>query len=116
MKLAPGALVVVHLANPTEKFWGVLEGLEPVGATFRGISLDVFEEWMTEMAREGTPSLGLSTQFVPLFRLERIFLDEPVGEVESYRQRLERRTRRPVAAILDGIGTAPAEPDGAEPS
>lgn len=113
MRLAPGALVVVHLANPTEKFWGVLEGLEPVGVTFRGISLDVFEEWMTEMAREGTPSLGLSTQFVPLFRLERMFLDEPVGEVESYRQRLERRTGRPVATI---VGVVADEAEAPEPS
>jgi len=114
VRLAPGALVVVHLANPTEKFWGVLEALEPVGATFRAISLDVFEEWMTELARQETPTLGLSTQFVPLFRLERIFLDEPVGEVPSYRQRLERRTGRPVEALVGGFGDPSAE--AAEPS
>ena len=38
MSVTRGALVVIHLANPTEKFWGVLERLEGVGVTFRGIS------------------------------------------------------------------------------
>ncbi|KAB2958241.1 MAG: hypothetical protein F9K18_12430 [Thermoanaerobaculia bacterium] len=113
MRLGPGALVMVHLVNPTEKFWGLLEALEPVGVTFRGISLDMFEEWMIEVAR-GAPSLGLATMFVPLFRVERIYLDEAVGEVESYRQRFERRTGRTVAAVLD-LASA-AEGDGSLPS
>ena len=100
MSLGPGAVVIVHLANPTEKFWGVLERLEPVGVTYRGLSLDVFEDWMIEIARRELPTLGLATMFVPLFRVERIFLDEQVGEVESYRQRFERRTGRSVAEVL----------------
>lgn len=87
-----GSLVILHLANPTEKFWGVLEGLEGVGVTFRGLSLDAFEDWVTEIARREPSSLGLATMYVPLFRIERIFLDEQVGEVESFRQRFERRT------------------------
>ena len=100
MKFRPGSIAIFHLVNPTEKFWGVLEALEPVGVTFRGISLDMFEEWMIEVTRRERPSLGLSTMFVPLFRVERIFLDEQVGEVESYRTRFERRTNKPLAAIL----------------
>ncbi len=59
--------------------------------TFRGLSLDAFEDWVTEVARREPSSLGLATMFVPLFRIERIFLDEQVGAVESYRQRFERR-------------------------
>lgn len=113
MRLGPGSLVMVHLVNPTEKFWGLMEALEPVGVTFRGISLDMFEEWMLEVAR-GAPSLGLATMFVPLFRVERIYLDEPVGEVESYRQRFERRTGRSVASVLDFASAS--DGDGAAPS
>ncbi len=92
MTLGPGAIVTLHLVNPSEKFWGVIERLEPVGVVFRGLSLEIFELWMNELARGEGASLGLSTAFVPLFRVERIFLDEQVGEVESYRQRFERRT------------------------
>ena len=46
---------------------------------------------MAQAARPGDQTLGLSTMFVPLFRVERIFLDEAVGEVESYRQRFQQR-------------------------
>jgi hypothetical protein len=107
-----GSIVVVHLVNPTEKFWGVLERLEPVGVLCRGISLDIFEEWVNELARGEGASLGLTTIFVPLFRVERIFLDEQIGEVESYRQRFERRTGCSAASAL-GL---PDEADGRAPS
>jgi hypothetical protein len=100
MSVRRGALVVVHLANPTEKFWGALEALEGVGLTFRGISLDTYEEWVTEIARREPSDLGLATMFVPLFRVERIFLDEQVGSVESYRQRFERRVGAPVERFI----------------
>ncbi len=105
-----GALVLVHLVNPTEKFWGTLDRLETVGVTFRGISLDSFEVWVTELARRESSGLGLATMFVPLFRVERIFLDEEVGEVESYRRRFERR----VGASVDNFVTLERESDEAD--
>jgi hypothetical protein len=98
--ISAGSLVVVHLANPPEKFWGVLEALEGVGVTIRALSLDAFEDWVNELARREPPGLGLATMFVPLFRIERIFLDEQVGAVESYRQRFERRVGQPVERFL----------------
>ncbi|MEO8196771.1 MAG: hypothetical protein ABI689_08620 [Thermoanaerobaculia bacterium] len=101
MTIQRGALVLVHLVNPTEKFWGALDRLETVGVTFRGISLDSFEEWVTELSRQEASGLGLATMFVPLFRVERIFLDEEVGEVESYRCRLERRVGSPVERFIE---------------
>ena len=45
-------------------------------------------------------TLGLCAMFVPLFRVERVFLDEPVGEVESYQQRFSRRVGVPVERYL----------------
>ncbi len=107
MTIRSGALVLVHLVNPTEKFWGTLDRLETVGVTFRGISLDSFEEWVTELARREPSGLGLATMFVPLFRVERIFLDEEVGEVESYRRRFERRVGARVEAFVSVGGTQP---------
>lgn len=109
MSLGADSIVIVHLVNPTEKFWGVLERLEPVGIVFRGLSLEIFELWMNEIVRGEAPTLGLSTTFVPLFRVERIFLDEQVGEVESYRQRLERRTGLAAEEIL-GLTEASSTP------
>lgn len=98
--LSQGSIVIVHLVNPTEKFWGVLEALEASGVVLRGISLSSFDDWMLQARREGPPSLGLSTTFVPMFRVERIFLDEQVGEVESYRQRFEQSVGLTVEEFL----------------
>ncbi len=82
----PGAIVIVNLVSPKEKFWGVLRSLSAVGLTIRGINLDSFEDWIRQLARGGDEdqTLDLVTMFVPLFRLERLFLDEPVGAVKSY--------------------------------
>ncbi len=88
--LSAGSIVIVHLVNPTEKIWGLLECLDASGVVLRGINLSSFDDWMLQARRREKPSLGLSTTFVPMFRVERIFLDEQVGEVESYGQRFER--------------------------
>jgi hypothetical protein len=101
--IRPGALVLVHLVNPTEKFWGVLDELGVAGVTLRGINVSSFDDWMAQAAQGKGQMLGLSTMFVPLFRVERVYLDEPVGAVESYRQRFERRVGTTVEKYL-GIG------------
>ncbi|MEA2338690.1 MAG: hypothetical protein QOE82_2697 [Thermoanaerobaculia bacterium] len=87
---APTALVIANLVNPKEKFFGVLMALSPAGITIRGINLDAFEDWIHQIARNEDPDLDLITMFVPLFRVERIFLDEPSGSIKSYGQRFEQ--------------------------
>jgi len=84
-----GSLVIVHLVQPTEKLWGVLLRLAPEGVTVRAINVSSFDDWARAVARREA-SLDLQTMFVPLFRVERMFLDEQVGEVESYGQRFAR--------------------------
>lgn len=106
MTIHPGAIVVVHLNNPTEKLWGVLQELAMTGVFLRGISLSSFDDWTAEAVRGRNQTLGLCAMFVPLFRVERIFLDEPVGEVESYQQRFSRRVGVPVASYLGPAGGA----------
>jgi hypothetical protein len=113
--LRPGSIVIVHLISPTEKFFGILQDLAVAGVTFRGISLGSFDDWMAQAVRPGDQTLGLSTVFVPLFRVERIFLDEAVGEVESYRQRFSKRVGIPVERYL-GLEEAAEEESGEVPS
>lgn len=86
-----GALVIVHLVNPSEKYWGILVSLGVPGATVRGINLSSFDDWVNAVAYEDEPALGLATVFFPLHRLERIFVDEQIGQVESLAQTFERR-------------------------
>ena len=106
MRIEPGKPVQVHLSSPTEKFWGILESLDPTGVVLRGISVSSFDDWVNQIARGKPASLGLSTMFAPLIRVERIFLDEQVGEVESYCQRFEARVGMGVLEYL-GMGDAP---------
>lgn len=83
------SLVIVNLVNPREKFFGVLGALSPAGVTIRGINLDSFDDWVREVARDEESNLELITMFVPLFRVERIFLDEATGAIKSFSQRFE---------------------------
>jgi len=85
-----GALVIINLVNPKEKFWGVLGSLSAAGLTLKGINLDSFDDWVRQVARDDDDmSFDLVTMFVPLFRVERIFLDEAVGSIRSYAQLFE---------------------------
>ena len=81
------SLVIVNLVNPKEKFFGILSALSPAGVTIRAINLDSFDDWIHELARDDEHNLDMVTMFVPLFRVERIFLDEPSGTIKSYGER-----------------------------
>ena len=97
--IGAGSLVLVHLGQPSEKLWGVLLRLAPEGVTLRGISVSSFDDWARGVARR-EPTLGLVTMFVPLFRVERIFLDEPAGYVLSYSQRFQQVVGRDIRDYL----------------
>src|SRR5919206_4583228 len=94
------ALVILNLVNPKEKFFGVLLALSAAGITVRAINLDSFDDWVREVARGEESNLDLITMFVPLFRVERIFLDEPSGAIKSYAQRFEDAVGRTLHDFL----------------
>jgi hypothetical protein len=85
----PSALVIVNLVNPKEKFFGVLRALSAAGVTMRAVNLDSFDDWIHQIARGEELDIEMITMFVPLFRVERIFLDEPAGTIRAYSQRFE---------------------------
>ncbi len=85
----PQSLVIVNLINPKEKFFGVLRALSAAGVTMRAINLDSFDDWIRQLAHREEEEIVMVTMFVPLFRVERIFLDEPAGAIKSYAQRFE---------------------------
>jgi len=84
-----GSLIIVNLVNPREKFFGLLTSLSAAGVTMRAINLDSFEDWARQMAHNDEPDISPITMFIPLFRVERIFLDEPAGAIQSYSERFE---------------------------
>ena len=94
------ALIIVNLVNPKEKFFGVLLALSAAGITLRAINLDSFDDWVRQVAHGEETDLDLITMFVPLFRVERIFLDEPSGAIKSFAQRFEASVGTPLAKYL----------------
>jgi hypothetical protein len=99
------SLVIVNLVNPKEKFFGVLGSLSAAGVTMRAINLDSFEDWIRQIAHaEEEPDIAMITMFIPLFRVERIFLDEPAGTIRSYGERFEDVVGMPVRKYL-GVGS-----------
>lgn len=98
--IEPGSFVILYLANPSEKYWGTLGSLTLPGITLHGINLSAFDDWVHSIANDPEPGLGLATIFFPLSRIERMFLDEQVGEVESLCQSFERRIGKSVEEYL----------------
>jgi hypothetical protein len=114
--IEPGSLVLVHLSSPAEQFWGILEDLTPAGVTFRGLNVGSFDDFLAQAASGEDLSLGFSTLFVPMFRVERIYLDEQVGMVLSYQQRFEARVGRPIETFVERSGRAGPGGDDGPPS
>jgi hypothetical protein len=100
----PQSLVILNLVNPKEKFFGVLRALSAAGITVRAINLDSFDDWIRQIARGEEQEIVMITMFVPLFRVERIFLDEPAGAIRSYSQRFEEVVGLSVADYLGDAG------------
>lgn len=95
---APGAVVLVTLLSPREKFWGAILSLAPSGLALRGISLVSFEDFAAQLRLgEGAHPLTL---FFPMHRVERIELDVDLGDVPSLSHRFEQITGIPAARLL----------------
>jgi hypothetical protein len=93
-----GAVVVVTLSNPRDKFWGTLLALTAEGLSLCGIELASFDDAIA-MLKEGG-AISPTVVFFPMHRVERIELDLPDGDVPSLSQRFSDRTGIDAAAAL----------------
>ena len=96
----PRSLVIVNLVNPKEKFFGILGSLSAAGITMRAVNLDSFDDWIRQIAHGEELDITMIKMFIPLFRVERIFLDEPAGAIKSYGERFELVVGMPVTKYL----------------
>jgi hypothetical protein len=95
---APGAVVIATLANPREKFWGMILSLAAEGLSLSGVELASFED-LTVMVRDGEPFTP-AVVFFPMHRLERVELDLPDGNLPSLSQRFLAKTSLAPSAVL----------------
>lgn len=94
----PGALVIVTLCNPREKFWGMILALAPEGLSLSGAELASFED-LTVMVKDGDPFTP-AVVFFPMHRIERAELDLPDGSLPSLSQRFLAKTGLEPSAAL----------------
>ena len=97
-----GALVVANLTNPKEKVWGLLLRIDQVGVVIRGLDLNSVEDWLVQEGRGAAPYLVPSTQFFPIHRVDRIYLDESSAGFDSYGDRYHTRCGKDPREALRG--------------
>jgi hypothetical protein len=90
----PNSIVIISLHSPREKIWGILLDINPSGATVRGIDLNSFDHFVSEINQLSAERIGLPTVFFPMTRVERISLDEPSGAIPSMAEIFERKIGR----------------------
>lgn len=99
-RMPAGVPIVVYLHSPREKLWGILIELNVAGVYLRGIDLNTFDDW-TQMIVRGERNIGLTHMFLPMWRVERITLDEPVDDIPSLAETFFARVGLTVEEYLD---------------
>jgi hypothetical protein len=99
--MKPNSIVIVSLHSPKEKFWGILEEINPAGITVRGVDLNAFDEWMGQVGTE--EEMGLALVFYPMARVERVALDEPLGNIPSLAASFQARAGMTVQEYLQKL-------------
>jgi hypothetical protein len=99
---AAGAMVLLTLNSPREKFWGVLLNLSSAGISLRGLDLNSFEDFV-HLVRAGEPASPAAV-FFPMHRVDRMEADEHNGDIPSLRERFQEKTGRPLAYLFGRYG------------
>lgn len=109
MPFCPGDLVVVLLQSPRERIWGRILGLDASGIAVRGVDLMPWEEVLTLVRTGQIDQVALGTRFIPMHRVETLYLDEPSSGAPSLADTFRDRTDLDPHAFL-------ADPPSAKPS
>ena len=105
MPFQSGDLVVAVLQAPRERIWGRLLGLDAAGIAIRGLDLTPWEEVLTQVRRGESDQVALGTRFLPMHRVEAMYLDEVSSGAPSLAQTFRDRTGQDPQVFL-----APSHP------
>ncbi|MBI1741404.1 MAG: hypothetical protein HY233_13425 [Acidobacteriales bacterium] len=94
----PGAIVIVTLSNPREKFWGAILDISSEGLSLRGVDVASFDD-LVSLIKDGD-SFTSGVVFFPMHRVERMELDLPESNILSLSQRFAQKTGQDPAPIL----------------
>jgi hypothetical protein len=90
-KIENDSHVILVLHTPREKVWGMLREINSAGVYVRGLDLNGFDEFV-RAARAGEVFYGLGENFYPLWRVEKISLDEADGDIPALHEQVEQKT------------------------
>ena len=96
----PGAIVIVTLSSPREKFWGAILDLSSEGLSVRGVDLISFDDLISTI--KGGDAFTSGVVFFPMHRVERMELDLPESNILSLGQRFAQQTGQDPAPLLTG--------------
>jgi hypothetical protein len=104
----PGALVILTLTSPREKYWGAILHLSGEGISLRGVDVASFDDLALQIKNGESFTSGVI--FFPMHRVERMELDLPEGNIASLAQRFAQKTGQDPAPLLvsEFLGNAPA--------
>ena len=94
----PGAMVVVTLNTPREKFWGAILAINPAGLSIRGVGLNSFDDFIRQV--NAGESAMANVVFFPMHRIERLEIDARNFDIPSLAEGFEAKTGRKVTALL----------------
>lgn len=90
-----GDVVLLVLHSPREKCWGVLGEVSSAGVFIRGIDLNSFDDWIHSITSD-EGYFGMTDQFFPMWRVERMSRDESTEGILSLAEQFEQRTGRKI--------------------
>ena len=93
MRFQSGDTIHIVLHSPREKLLGILDEISPAGIALRGLDLGYFDDWVASIVAQ-EQHLPMNDYFFPMWRVERVTLDEPSGEIPSMSKQFENRTGR----------------------
>ncbi|HJW43006.1 MAG TPA: hypothetical protein VJ463_01005 [Geothrix sp.] len=108
MPFKAGDLVVLVLQSPRERIWGRILGLDAAGVALRGVDLRPWEEILTLVRTDQVDQVALSTRFLPMHRVEAMYLDEPSSGTPSLAEAFLERTGQDPHAFLADPAPLPA--------
>ena len=95
-----GAMVLLSLSAPREKYWGMVLDLAPAGISLRGIELSCFEDFVRQV-KAGDPVMP-NAVFFPMHRVERMELDACNGDIPSLQSRFLSKSGLEFQNLLAG--------------
>ena len=86
----PGAMVLITLSNPREKYWGAILTISPSGVALRGLDLNSLEDFIRQV--NSGDEVFPNSVFFPMHRVDRMEMDDRNGDIPSVRERFEGKT------------------------